>query len=142
MDSIDLKGTERDARFPSSSWTGFFWQRMTPGRHRMNIEMVFRDGDLEATGSDRVGPFTVSGSYDVAAGACRWIKQYRGKHQVTYTGVNQGQGIWGAWEITQLWGLWRDRGVFHIWPEGMNPAEQTDLTEEAFLGTAPPKNLI
>jgi len=135
MDPIDLKADETDPRFPSGPWTGFFWQRMLPGRHQMTLDLVFSDGQLEAKGTDRVGHFTFAGSYDREDGACRWTKQYLGKHQVSYTGVNKGQGIWGAWEISQLWGLYRDRGVFHIWPQGMTPTAEADLTEEAFLGS-------
>jgi hypothetical protein len=142
MDQIGLKGGETDPRFPSGAWTGFFWQRMLPGRNPMKIELVFREGQLEATGTDVVGPFTFSGSYDRADGECRWTKQYLGKHHVAYKGVTQGQGIWGAWEITQLWGLYRDRGVFHIWPEGATPADDVNLTEESFLGKPPERNLI
>src|SRR5262249_28154371 len=87
-------------------------------------------------GSDVVGPFTFSGSYDAATGTCRWTKQYLGKHWVSYTGVNEGQGIWGVWEINLLWGLIRDRGVFHIWPQGMTPSEGAELTVRAFLEPA------
>jgi hypothetical protein len=32
--------------------------------------------------------------------------------------VNEGQGIWGVWEIRQFGGWYTDQGVFHIWPEG------------------------
>jgi hypothetical protein len=142
MDQIGLKGTETDPRFPSGAWTGYFWQRMLPGRNPMKIDLAFRDGQLEAQGSDIVGPFTFSGAYDRTDGACTWTKQYLGKHQVTYTGVTQGQGIWGAWEISILWGLYRDRGVFHIWPEGATPSDDVNLTEEAFLGKAPERNIV
>jgi hypothetical protein len=124
---------EADPRFPSGPWTGFFAQRVRPGRNTMSLDLHFRDGCLEGKGSDAVGPFTFSGSYDTSDGKCRWIKQYLGQHAVTYSGVNEGQGIWGVWEINVLWGLIRDRGVFHIWPRGMTPAD-ADLTERAFQG--------
>jgi hypothetical protein len=142
MDQIGLKGGETDPRFPSGAWTGFFWQRMLPGRNPMKIQLDFRDGELKARGTDVVGPFTFSGSYDRTDGECRWTKQYLGKHQVAYKGVSKGQGIWGAWEISLLRGLYRDRGVFHIWPEGATPANDVDLTEDAFLTKAPDRNLI
>jgi hypothetical protein len=142
MDPVSIKGAEKDARFPSGPWTGFFWQTMFPGRNPMTLDMVFRDGQLEAQGGDRVGPFTFSGAYDITDGACTWTKQYLGKHQVAYSGVSQGPGIWGAWEITQFWGLYRDRGVFHIWPVGTTPSDDVNLTEKAFLSQGPPRNLI
>jgi hypothetical protein len=99
----------------------------------MTIDLNFLNGQMHAKGSDIVGPFTFEGIYDVADGKCRWIKQYLGKHQVTYTGVNEGQGIWGVWEIRALGGLYRDQGVFHIWPEGITPSEEADLTVQAYL---------
>jgi hypothetical protein len=141
MAAPDLMGLERDPRFPSGRWTGFYIQPWMPGRHTMTLDLTFRDGGLEAQGSDRVGGFTFSGSYDPKDGACRWTKQYLGKHEVSYSGVNEGKGIWGVWEIRLLWGLYRDRGVFHLWPEGMSPDADADLTERALLddvGHRPP----
>lgn len=137
----DLTGLETDPRFPSGPWTGFFIQPWIPGRHTMNLDLTFRDGCLEAQGSDRVGAFTFTGSYDPQDGQCRWTKQYLGKHQVTYAGVNEGKGIWGVWEIRFLWGLYHDRGVFHLWPQGMAPDAEAALTERALLddvGRRPP----
>jgi hypothetical protein len=137
----DLMGLETDPRFPSGPWTGFFIQPWIPGRHTMTLDLTFRDGRLEAQGKDWVGAFTFSGSYDPQDGKCRWTKQYRGKHQVTYAGVNEGKGIWGVWEIRQLWGWYHDRGVFHLWPEGMAPDAEADLTERSLLedvGRRPP----
>jgi hypothetical protein len=132
MDQIDTSPVEPDPRFPSGPWTGFFAQRIRPGRNTMNMDVHFGDGCLAARGRDDVGAFTFQGSYDSGSGKCSWTKQYVGKHSVSYSGINEGQGIWGAWEINLLWGLYRDRGVFHIWPEGMTPTEDADLTERAF----------
>jgi hypothetical protein len=133
MDALKARGLETDPRFPSGPWTGFFLQRWLPGRHPMTLDLTFQDGRLKATGRDVVGAFTFDGSYDRADGKCRWTKHYLGKHRVSYAGVNEGQGIWGAWEIRLLWGLYRDRGVFHIWPEGVTPSTEADLTERALL---------
>jgi len=133
MDQLDATNLEIDPRFCSGSWTGFFLQRWIPGRHTMTLELSFRDGQLEADGSDWVGPFTFSGSYDPQTAKCRWTKQYLGKHQVTYAGLTEGQGIWGVWEIPYLGGLFADRGVFHIWPVGTNPSSEAALTELALL---------
>ena len=137
----DAIALETDPRFPSGPWSGFFLQPWIPGRHTMTLDLTFHDGLIEAQGSDRVGDFTFSGAYDAKDGKCRWTKQYLGKHQVLYAGVNEGKGIWGVWEIRQLWGLYRDRGVFHLWPEGMAPEAEADLTESALLdevGRCPP----
>ena len=141
MAAPDRLGLETDPRFPSGPWTGFFIQPWIPGRHTMTLNLSFRDGGLAAEGSDRVGPFTFSGSYDREDGKCHWTKQYLGKHQVSYAGVNEGRGIWGVWEIRVLGGLYQDRGVFHLWPEGTTPDADADLTERALLdqvGRRPP----
>jgi hypothetical protein len=97
----------------------------------MKVDMTFHDGQLEASGSDVVGSFTFSGTYDRQDGSCSWTKRYRGRHQVTYRGVNDGQGVWGIWEIRQLWGLYVDRGVFHLWPQGKEPSDASQITERA-----------
>jgi hypothetical protein len=131
---LDLPNLETDARFPSGAWTGFFlqpWITRLAGRQMMTLDMTFHDGLLEATGNDIVGQFTFSGTYDLQDGNCRWTKQYRRRHQVSYSGVNDGQGIWGVWEIRQLWGLYVDRGVFHLWPQGMEPRNASEITERA-----------
>jgi CRISPR/Cas system CMR-associated protein Cmr1 (group 7 of RAMP superfamily) len=38
-----------------------------------------------------------------------------------------------VWEIRQFWGLYVDRGGFHIWPEGTDVSEESDRTEQAVL---------
>jgi hypothetical protein len=124
---------ERDPRFPSGAWTGFFLQLWRPGRHKTDLSLTCRDGDLTGTGRDLVGPFSIQGRYDLDTGECEWIKRYLGQHTVTYRGHNDGHGIWGVWEIKQLGGLYIDRGGFHIWPEGTDISEETDQTEQAVL---------
>ena len=134
MQALQARDLESDQRFPSGPWTGFFLQRVWPGRSPMNLDMTFQNGQLEATGIDRVGPFTFAGNYNAADGSCRWTKQYIGKHCVSYEGKNDGRGIWGVWQISLLWGLFRDQGAFHLWPKGMEPPDDAELTERAFLG--------
>jgi hypothetical protein len=124
---------ESDRRFPSGRWTGFYLQYWLPGRHTTKLELTAAEGQLRATGHDLVGPYTMDGSYDLATGRCEWIKQYVGKHRVTYRGINDGHGIWGVWEIRLLAGLYLDRGGFHIWPEGSDVSEESDRTEQVVL---------
>jgi hypothetical protein len=124
---------ERDPRFPSCPWTGFFLQYWLPGRHATNLGLSFHDGDLSGSGRDWVGSYTVAGTYDVATGRCAWTKRYLGRHAVSYRGVNDGRGIWGVWELPQLGGLFTDRGGFHLWPEGTDVSEDSDRTEQAVL---------
>jgi hypothetical protein len=122
-----------DSRFPSGPWTGFFLQYWLPGRQRTDLVLDCQGGELTGTGSDRVGPYTVDGTYDPVSGKCEWTKQYLGKHKVAYRGLNDGHGIWGVWEIRILGGLYTDRGGFHLWPAGTDVSEESDRTEQAVL---------
>jgi hypothetical protein len=115
---------ERDGRFPSGAWTGFFLQGPSTARHRMELRLTFRSGTLRGDGHDWVGAFTMDGHYDLGDGRCWWTKRYVGKHVVTYAGHNEGRGIWGVWEIQSA-----DRGGFHIWPAGMGDPTREALTE-------------
>jgi hypothetical protein len=124
---------EPDPRFPGGAWTGFFLQSWLPGRNTMSLKLEWVDGTVTGHGHDRVGPFTIAGTYDTATGRCEWIKQYLGRHSVAYRGVNDGHGIWGVWEIRLLGGVYRDRGGFHIWPQGTDVSEASDRTERAVL---------
>ena len=127
---------ESDPRFPSGPWTGFFLQYWLPGRHKMDLKLTWSNGTITGRGSDRVGPFTIDGTYDPATGQCEWTKQYVGKHAVAYRGVNDGHGIWGVWEIRQLRGLYVDRGGFHIWPRSKGDPTQRHLEAENDLPIA------
>jgi hypothetical protein len=133
MRDDEAAGVVPDPRFPSGPWTGFFLQYWLPGRQRTDVSMTCEAGVLTGTGRDRVGPYTVDGTYDPATGQCEWTKQYVGKHRVAYRGVNDGRGIWGVWEIRLLGGLYRDRGGFHLWPAGTDVSEESDRTERAVL---------
>jgi hypothetical protein len=131
MDEEGLRYIEEDSRFPSGVWKGFYLQYWMPGRHATDMDLTFEDGRLTGSGSDRVGQFTIDGTYDLATGQCRWVKQYVGRHSIEYSGLNEGRGIWGVWELPQLGGLLKDRGGFHIWPEGSDVAEESDEAEAA-----------
>ena len=121
-------------RFPSGAWTGFFPSSTGfPVGTTPICAMTCRDGQLSGIGRDWVGSYTISGTYDLATGQCEWTKKYKGKHSVSYRGLNDGRGIWGVWEIRQLAGLYVDRGGFHIWPEGTNVSEVSEKTEQAVL---------
>ena len=122
---------ETDPRFPSGPWTGFFLQRVVPGRHMMDLHLTFQSGQLTGEGRDWVGKFILRGRYDVQDGKCRWTKRYLGRHDVSYQGFNEGKGIWGVWDLSVEGSS--DRGGFHIWPEGMEDPTGHHLTEEADL---------
>jgi hypothetical protein len=137
---------ETDPRFPGGPWTGFFQQSWkAPGRFPTDVDLRFQDGELWGEGRDLVGRYTVRGTYDRADGRCEWTKQYVGRHSVSYLGYNEGNGIWGVWEIRALFGLYRDHGVFHLWPQGRSPGSDAEHTYaaappgwEARFGTAAP----
>ncbi len=131
MSQTELRMPETDPRFPSGPWTGFFLQYWFPGRHTTKVDLAVAGGQLTGAGQDWVGPYTMDGSYDLETGRCEWTKQYLGRHQVCYRGINDGHGIWGVWEIRLLGGLYRDRGGFHLWPEGSKVSEESERTEQA-----------
>jgi hypothetical protein len=142
MNPQELPGLETDPRFPSGPWTGFFLQKLMPGKHLMDLRLTFQHGSLTGEGRDWVGLFVIKGQYNLEDGKCYWSKRYLGKHDVYYEGFNEGKGIWGTWEISanQNFGV-AARGGFHIWPEGMADPTQQHLTEQADL-PAPQEELV
>jgi hypothetical protein len=129
----DQGAVETDPRFPSGPWTGFFLQKLIPGRNLMELFLTFRQGNMTGEGRDLVGEFIIRGQYDLADGKCHFTKRYLSKHDVFYQGFNEGRGIWGTWEIPGGGAFASQRGGFHIWPEGMLDPTQSHLTEEAEL---------
>lgn len=117
---------ESDPRFPSGKWTGYFIQNIPRlGKQWMELECVFQSGLIQATGRDKVGKFIFKGTYHLNTGKCFWAKEYIGGHPVSYSGFNEGQGIWGTWRIeSSVFGVTL-LGGFHIWPkgQGMNPED-------------------
>ena len=116
---------EQDDRFPSGPWEGYFLQPGLPGRHGMELVLVFREGTLRGDGRDVIGDFLIRGSYDKDSGKCWWSKRYLGRHDVAYQGYAEGRGIWGTWEITTSF-----KGGFHIWPLGEGSGESQQVAEE------------
>lgn len=118
---------ETDDRFPTGPWTGFFLQRLRPGRNWMELILTFRQGLIRGEGRDFVGEFLIRGRYNTEDGKCWWSKRYLGKHDVSYQGFNEGKGIWGLWTMDEP----PDRGGFHIWPVGLGDPTQRKLAAEA-----------
>ena len=110
---------EVDGRFPSGPWQGYFLQRPFPGRQWMNLQLTFCQGAVTGTGRDWIGLFLIRGQYDLDDGRCPLVKRYTYGYDVTYKGYNEGNGIWGVWELDTV-----GRGGFHIWPEGKSPDDQ------------------
>lgn len=118
---------EQDDRFPSGKWVGFFLQPTVPGRHEMELILTFSKGTLDGEGRDKIGLFLIKGRYQVEDGRCWWTKKYVGKHDMAYSGYNEGKGIWGTWsfENSTVW-----KGGFRIWPEGMPDPTKPRIAEE------------
>jgi hypothetical protein len=126
---------ETDPRFPSGPWVGFYVQKLPPvGKQWMELRLTFRSGTMTGEGRDVVGRFTVAGHYEVADGRCQWKKSYEGRHDVFYSGFNEGKGIWGSWEIRNM-PIPGDalHGGFHIWPDGMSDPSGSTLQAELDL---------
>jgi hypothetical protein len=129
---------ETDPRFPSGAWTGFWVQRCYVGRQYMTLNLAFADGVVRGDGFDRVGEFTLAGTYDLRTGSCSMTKAYVGAHAILYEGRNEGDGQW-------IWGVWRmrtDRGGFHIWPAGEDDPTGRTLKEERELPAPPQKRKL
>ena len=75
---------ELDNRLPTGEWNGFYLENHQPRRGWMHLYMSFEDGNIKGEGTDYVGPWTASGSYDLDTGLCSWVKQYVGRHRVDY----------------------------------------------------------
>ena len=127
MSAVNLPELEGDPRFPSGRWTGFFLQKELPGKHMMELDLSFSQGNLKGEGRDRVGDFVLTGRYPLGDGKCHWTKRYVGKHDVFYEGFNEGKGIWGVWQIPPSHGDGGYRGGFNIWPEGMADPTNSSL---------------
>lgn len=126
----DKSEVEQDERFPSGPWTGFFLQELLPpGKHWMELDLKFKTGSISGDGRDRVGAFHVSGKYDVADGRCFLCKTYVGRHDVLYSGFNEGKGIWGTWDLNDP--PWHFKGGFHIWPRGQGSGAGQAISESA-----------
>ncbi len=131
MESPQPTQGETDPRFPSGRWTGYFLQKLIPGKHQMELLLTFRRGEIKGEGRDWVGAFIVRGRYNLADGRCHWVKRYLGKHDVFYEGFNEGKGIWGTWELPENGLLAGQKGGFRIWPEGMADPDTNQLAESA-----------
>jgi hypothetical protein len=105
---------ESDPRFPSGDWSGFYLQGKSPFQKRMELVLAFTANQIKGTGKDYMGKFRIKGTYDLEDGRCEWTLSYYSLGSVHYKGFNEGKGIWGVWNMANMW-----RGGFLIWPAGM-----------------------
>jgi hypothetical protein len=117
---------ETDPRFVSGQWKGFWIQHGRCGDMQLHIE--FRAGRLSGVGRDRVGSFSVYGTYDLKSGKATFIKAYFRAHQIDYRGHAEvvGQGIWGVWKLP----FPADCGGWHIWPKEFDDGQNTLVHEK------------
>ncbi len=115
---------ETDNRLPTGEWNGFYIERARSGRGWMSMYLQFENGRINGEGTDYVGPWVATGSYDTDTGLCSWTKQYLGLHQVVYSGKASSDGIRGDWQINI------SSGPFHIWPMGMTNTGELYLKNE------------
>src|SRR5206468_8763728 len=54
--------------FPSGPWSGFYNYCSSLGKHRMDLVLTFADSTILGDGSDDIGRFVVSGSFDEIIG--------------------------------------------------------------------------
>ncbi|HWA83841.1 MAG TPA: hypothetical protein VG820_10425 [Fimbriimonadaceae bacterium] len=100
-------------------------------RGHMRLKLRFSDGCLSGGGADRIGSFSIVGSYD-ANDSVAFVKNYR-THRVSYRGKWDGAMIAGTWNIVGQIGT----GPFEIWPES-----ESMLVEEVFEQEASPSHLV
>lgn len=109
--------------FISGEWSGFYIEPYRDGRGWMHLYLSFENGQIRGEGTDYVGPWVATGSYDETTGDCRWTKQYIGLHKVDYVGKCGEKGIQGTWTILS-------EGPFHIWPKSLGHFNELYLREE------------
>jgi hypothetical protein len=110
-------------KFVSGEWSGFFLESHRQSRGWMHLYLTFENGTIRGEGTDYVGPWVAEGNYDEKSGACRWTKQYVGRHQVLYQGICGRNGIQGEWKILTT-------GPFHIWPRTHGYLDEMYLRDE------------
>lgn len=128
MNSRSPNPSEQHPHFPSGDWEGFYNDPRGGGKKGdMTMTLEFSGGRITGAGSDPVGAYTWTGSYDAIAGTCSLKKTYPGRHSVQYKGYADENGIWGSWNI---WFILA-RGDFHIWPKMKGVGESDEEEKEA-----------
>ncbi len=86
-----------------AKWTGR-WEQRGYGRQKMHnlVLDVAANGVVTGGGNDCIGPFTFEGQFR-PDGTISLVKQYIGRHWVSYEGHNSGEGIFGTWCIDGFW---------------------------------------
>ncbi len=86
-----------------AKWTGWWEQRGLGRRTMHNLVLdIAASGAVAGGGEDCVGRFSFEGRF-LPDGTVSLIKQYLGRHCVSYEGQNSGEGIFGTWTIWDFW---------------------------------------
>jgi hypothetical protein len=111
--------------FPSGEWEGFYTYRegIDAARYYMSFFLHFQNRIVKGDGSDNVGTFSWTGSYNTELFWCKMTKRYA-THTVFYDGRVDENGIWGTWIISERW-----KGGFHIWLK--KASENVEVLTEA-----------
>ena len=127
MNPSSHNSSEPHPYFPSGDWEGFCNDPRGGGKKGdMTMTLEFAGGRITGAGSDPVGAYTWTGSYDTKAGTCSIKKTYPGRHSVQYKGNADENGIWGNWSIWIILA----RGDFHIWPKRKGAGDKGEEEKE------------
>ena len=99
---------------PAGQWAG--WYCYPDGtKEGTAMDLWFGEGgEVEGSGEDDHGCFSVRGRYDLRLRECCFTKDYVGKHSLHYraffagTDETQREGMWGVWSAGP-------RGIFRLW---------------------------
>lgn len=119
------QNSENHQSFVSGEWNGFYLEDHNPNRGWMHLYLEFNEGTIKGEGTDYVGPWVLSGTYDKEKAECLWVKRYMGKHEVKYSGKLGENGITGGWSIAGL-----ISGPFHIWPKKLTHFNEMYMSED------------
>jgi hypothetical protein len=96
----------------SGPWAGFWLQELVRGN--MRLRLLFDSANVNGGGNDPVGEFTVTGIYTEDTERVLFTQTYK-THSVDYSGVWDGQLIYGKWTLMDS--VFTESGEFEIWPE-------------------------
>lgn len=110
---------------PTGQWNGFYIESQISQRGWMHQYLEFAENKMTGEGTDRVGPWTLTGILDPDSQQASWVKSYVGKHDVNYSGKISDKGIVGVWDIRGV-----TDGPFHIWPQHLTEFDRMYMQEE------------
>jgi|SRR5579872_4444652 len=118
--------SEQHPFFSSGDWEGFYRDPRGGGKNgEMAMTLDFSGGYITGGGSDPVGHYAWTGTYDTRAETCTLKKTYPGRHSVEYSGYADENGIWGKWSIRK-----HAAGEFHIWPKKRSASSDNEDVRE------------